>query len=53
MSRREKYATPPVCDCGFPMEYRAIRGTGTFWGCSRYPECKLTQPIRWRWRAAV
>ena len=51
--RREKYAKSPTCLCGAEMCFRAIRGTGSFWGCSRYPECEQTRPIRWRWRNAV
>lgn len=41
----------PMCpDCGKPMKLRTAR-TGRrigqqFWGCSAYPDCKGTQPVR-------
>ena len=33
----------PYCECGAPM--RIVKGySRTFWGCTRYPRCKLTKP---------
>lgn len=41
----EAASDAPVCDkCGKPM--RARRGrTGSFWGCTGYPNCKNTKPM--------
>lgn len=35
-------ALAPDCDCGARMVARS-GPRGTFWGCSRYPECRLTR----------
>lgn len=33
----------PKCHTGILRERTRRDGSGTFWGCSRYPECKYTQ----------
>lgn len=35
---------PPCPECGAPMRQRPGKN-GPFWSCSRYPDCKGTQPI--------
>ena len=40
-----KLPAAPACpQCGAPMRQRTGK-TGAFWSCSRYPECKGTQPV--------
>ena len=40
-----KLPPAPSCpQCGAPMRQRSGR-SGAFWSCSRYPDCKGTQPI--------
>jgi len=39
-------ADVPQCpDCGKPMRKRRS-GKGDFWGCSAYPECRNTRPLK-------
>lgn len=33
-----------TCSCGSPMQLRK-GASGSFWGCSRYPECRVTKPV--------
>jgi ssDNA-binding Zn-finger/Zn-ribbon topoisomerase 1 len=36
----------PHCpECGQPMRLRKGK-TGQFWGCTAYPTCKKTQPLK-------
>lgn len=38
---------PPAPDCpqcGAPMRQRSSK-SGVFWSCSRYPDCKGTEPV--------
>jgi len=38
-------APAPACpQCGAPMRQRSGK-SGAFWSCSRYPDCKGTQPV--------
>ncbi|WP_329809734.1 DNA topoisomerase III [Stenotrophomonas sp. SMYL41] len=40
-----KLSPPPDCaQCGAPMRQRGGK-SGAFWSCSRYPDCKGTQPV--------
>jgi len=40
-----KLPPAPSCpQCGAPMRQRSGK-SGAFWSCSRYPDCKATQPI--------
>ncbi|HCF2406146.1 TPA: DNA topoisomerase III [Pseudomonas aeruginosa] len=40
-----KLPPAPSCpQCGAPMRQRSGR-SGAFWSCSRYPDCKGTQPV--------
>lgn len=40
-----KLPPSPACpQCGAPMQQRTGK-SGAFWSCSRYPDCKGTQPI--------
>ncbi len=40
-----KLPPAPNCpQCGAPMRQRSGK-TGAFWSCSRYPDCKGTQPV--------
>lgn len=45
-ARKQGIACP---ECGFPLRIRlAKRGRNNgkkFWGCSRYPSCKVTRPL--------
>jgi restriction system protein len=36
---------PPCPTCGKPMKQRTST-KGSFWGCTGYPNCKCTQPIK-------
>ena len=36
--------SPPCPQCGAPMHQRTGKN-GAFWSCSRYPDCKGTQPV--------
>ncbi|UXJ50107.1 DNA topoisomerase III [Pseudomonas citronellolis] len=38
-------ASPPCPQCSAPMRQRTGK-SGTFWSCSRYPECKGAEPIK-------
>lgn len=40
----------PICECGAPMQI-VRRAKRHFWGCTRYPECRRTRPVRPRWRS--
>lgn len=40
-----KLPPAPICpQCGAPMRQRTGK-SGAFWSCSRYPDCKGTQPV--------
>ncbi|MCB2040461.1 MAG: topoisomerase DNA-binding C4 zinc finger domain-containing protein, partial [Rhodoferax sp.] len=40
-----KLPPSPACpQCGAPMRQRSGK-SGAFWSCSRYPDCKGTQPV--------
>ena len=41
------YGRPTCVKCGSKMIERLARGNGKrFWGCTRYPKCRSTMPMR-------
>lgn len=41
------YGRPTCVKCGTKMIERLARGNGKpFWGCTRYPKCRFTMPMR-------
>ena len=46
VAARDPSEAPPCPTCNKPMRLRYSRSHRRFWGCSTYPTCKATRPIR-------